>query len=78
MTNKRSPREIPPFTKPDVFRLFSDGKVDIAFLEYEPHFFFLGFPREGHTIPIEVDEIPEIVEVLLDIANRVVSTIDEE
>lgn len=71
---KRSPREFRPFTIPDIYQDFADGQLVIDFLKEEPHFFFVGLPLDGHTIPIEIEEIPGIIAVLCDIANRAVDS----
>jgi len=68
MSRRRTPREFASFTIPDIVAYFAEGKVELTFLKGELHFFFVGFPHEGHTIPIPIDEIDDLIDQLSDIA----------
>ncbi len=64
---KKQPREIEAWTIPDIKGSFAEGEITISFIRSEPQFFFISFPREGHTIPVPTKELKGAIACLKDI-----------
>ena len=62
-------KEIPIGTKSTCYSYHAKDKVKISFYKENDNFFYIGFPREGHTIEIPIEELTDILEFIKVIKN---------